>query len=480
MKKQLIYLSPDCFFDTDAIVLRHLAAEYDVTWVALVTAIGSRVSNVAVVEAMARQAGVKLVLKKLYWRRLSWQQLRFDLGLLGELKSLRADLVYIEDIGDVFFYLLQPLFLKKRTTVHALHDVVPHSGRTDLRSRLQASLFNLTRWLLMSWARNFHIFSRTEFAKFRELYPSKNAFYTRLLLKSFGTPVAEEADVQVASGPGSIEADNAGSLSFQEEGVASGPGSIEADNAGSRSFQEEGVVSGSGPIEADNAGSRSFQEEGVASGPGSIEADNAGSLSFQEEGVASGPGSIEAHCRLLFFGLIEYYKGLDLLIESIEALVDEGFTNFSLTIAGKGTHWPQCETLIRSSRHYDLRIRYIPDEEIPGLFAGHHFIVLPYRDASQSGPQMISLEYSLPVIASDVDGLSEFIVNEESGFIFSRVPGQSLHTLTDRLRQCLTMSDQHYTGMRQRLSEWKQQHYRIDDTIARYVSFFTERLEDRL
>jgi glycosyltransferase involved in cell wall biosynthesis len=332
---------------------------------------------------------VKLMLKKLHWRKLSWRQLRFDLQLLRELKSLRADLVYVEDVGDLFFYLLQPFFLKKKTTVHALHDVVPHSDRTDLRSRLQALLFNLTRWLLMSWGRNFHIFSRTEYTKFRVLYPSKHAFYTRLLLKSFGSPVADESKVQ----------------------------------------------------------------------------------------IASGPGSIEAHCRLLFFGLIEYYKGLDLLIEAVESLVEEGFANFSLTIAGRGSHWPQCETLIRSTGHYDLRIRYIPDEEIPELFANHHFIVLPYRDASQSGPQMISLEYKLPAIASDVDGLSDFVLNDETGFIFSRVPGQSHHSLTDRLRQCLTLSEQDYTGMRQRLSAWKEQHYRIDDTIGRYVQFFNELME---
>jgi len=387
MKKQIIYLSPDCFFDTDALVLRHLAAEYDVTWVALVTVAGSRVSNDSVVETIAQNAGVKLVLKHLRWRKFSWQQLRFNLGLLRELKAHKADMVYIEDIGDLFFYLLQPLFLKQKTSVFALHDVVTHLNPKDLRSKMQVCLFNITRSVMMGWAQNFHIFSRTEYKKFKELYPLKSVFYTRLLLKSFGPPAVDTL------------------------------------------------------------------------------------LQTTQR-----PGSISGCCRFLFFGLISYYKGLDVLIEALETLVREGFTNFSLTIAGNGSYWPQCETLIRSTPHYELLIRYIADEEIPELFTRHHFLVLPYRDASQSGPQMISLEYTLPVIAAEIGGLSDFIVNEQTGFLFRHNAEQASHTLTHRLRQSLTMSDHQYEEMRQRLGEWKQQHYSIDDTIARYIQFFNEKM----
>lgn len=385
MKKQLTYLSPDCFFDTDALVLQHLAKEYDITWVALVTATGSRVSNDEVVETIAGEAGVKLILKKVYWRKFSVRQLWFALKLLRELKLLRSDLIYIEDVGDFFFYLFQPFFLKKRTTVYAVHDVMPHPEQPDLRSKLQATLFSITRWLLMTRA-HYHIFSRTEYRKFRKLYPTKNAFYTRLLLKSFGTP----ADAYNTDG-------------------------------------------------------------------------------------ASGPGSITTCCRLLFFGHIAWYKGLDLLIEAVESLVKEGCTNFSLTIAGQGNYWSQCETLIRSNSHYDLRIRYIADDEIPELFSTHHFIVLPYRDASQSGPQMISLRYSLPVIASDVDGLSDFVVHGETGFTFSTNSGQSL---TECLRHCLALNDNEYLLIRQQLNAWKDKHYSTEDTIARYTRFFNERMED--
>jgi glycosyltransferase involved in cell wall biosynthesis len=390
MKKQIIYLSPDCFFDTDALVLRHLAEEYDVTWVALVTVAGSRVSDNSVVESIAQEAGVKLVLKHLHWRKFSLKQLWFDLRLLRELKALRADLIYIEDVADFYFYLLQPFYLKKKTTVYAIHDVVPHSNRSDLRSKFNAALYRITRELLYGWADNYHIFSRTEYHKFREIQPTKNAFYTRLLLQTSESPA------------------------------------LQSDSP-----------------------------------------------------VVSGPGPVSAHCRFLFFGLIAYYKGLDLLIEAVESLVQEGHTNFSLTIAGRGPYWPECETLIRSNKHYNLRICYIPEDDIPELFSSHHFIVLPYRDASQSGPQRISLQYNLPVIASDVEGLSDFVDDGKNGFIFSIDTDRAQPSLTECLRQCITMNDQQYMQLRKELKIWKEDNYRIEDTMAPYFQFLNERLEGK-
>lgn len=111
--------------------------------------------------------------------------------------------------------------------------------------------------------------------------------------------------------------------------------------------------------------------------------------------------------KLLFFGRIEYNKGLDILIDGLENLYGKGCKNIELSICGKGSYWKECEKRIKHPGHYDLQIRYIDNAEIPNLFASHHFLVLPYRDTTQSGPLMIAANYGLPLLASNQDSFKE-------------------------------------------------------------------------
>lgn len=45
---------------------------------------------------------------------------------------------------------------------------------------------------------------------------------------------------------------------------------------------------------------------------------------------------IEDGIKLVFFGTIAHYKGVDILIKALEEVIASGITNISLTIAGKG------------------------------------------------------------------------------------------------------------------------------------------------
>ncbi|MDX9747913.1 MAG: glycosyltransferase family 4 protein [Paludibacter sp.] len=370
--KKLVYISPEFFFDTDELVLSHLSRTYSVTWIALVPMAGQRRRERVEIENMAARAGVTLLLKEMSWRRRSWRQLVFDYRLLQEVKSLGADLLYVEELADFYFYLLQPCFLRNDHTVYALHDVVPHSTGKGMKVWLENTRFAFTRYLLMQFGRHFQLFSRTEYQKFRQLYPAKNAFFTRLMLRRFGDSTCT-------------------------------------------------------------------------------------------------PGAVTDQCRLLFFGTIEYYKGLDLLIQVMEELLKEGHQRLSLTVAGKGAYWRECVQFVHHSDFYNLNIRFIPDEEIPDLFSSHHFLVQPYRDASQSGPQMIALQYALPVIASDTEGLSDFVVDGSTGFLFGQGDPQALKKV---LLSCLTMSQNEYETMRNKLEHWTSVHCSEEETMERYLRFF--------
>ena len=126
---------------------------------------------------------------------------------------------------------------------------------------------------------------------------------------------------------------------------------------------------------------------------------------------------IERGVKLLFFGTINKYKGLDLLIMALESLWKQGVKSIKLTIAGRGPFWQECEKYVKNREMYNFQIRFIDNSEIPDLMSSHHFLVLPYRDATQSGPLLTAVNYELPVIAPNY-GCFSSTYDENSAFLY--------------------------------------------------------------
>lgn len=122
--------------------------------------------------------------------------------------------------------------------------------------------------------------------------------------------------------------------------------------------------------------------------------------------------NISDEIRLLFFGRIESNKGLDKLISCLEHKYSKGDNKIKLTICGKGSFWATCEKLIKNKKIYNLQVRFIKNDEIPDIFASHHFLALPYRDATQSGPLMIAANYKLPILATNIDSFKEVFTDK--------------------------------------------------------------------
>ncbi|MFA1539705.1 glycosyltransferase family 4 protein [Actinomadura monticuli] len=118
-------------------------------------------------------------------------------------------------------------------------------------------------------------------------------------------------------------------------------------------------------------------------------------------------GGAKVHRRLLFFGLIRPYKGVDVLLRALA----EGPDDVSLTVAGE--YWGDClDDLRELARSLDLESRvelrsgYVPAADVPGLFASADAVVLPYRMATASQNVLMAYEHGLPVIATDVGGFA--------------------------------------------------------------------------
>lgn len=122
---------------------------------------------------------------------------------------------------------------------------------------------------------------------------------------------------------------------------------------------------------------------------------------------------------ILFFGFIRDYKGLDLLIDSMNNLSDD----YMLLIAGEVYgDFKKYEEQIDSAglrEKISLHIRYIPETEIPLFFSAADVCVLPYRTATQSGIVGIAYHFDLPVIVTNVGGLAEMVDENRTGLIIN-------------------------------------------------------------
>jgi glycosyltransferase involved in cell wall biosynthesis len=65
----------------------------------------------------------------------------------------------------------------------------------------------------------------------------------------------------------------------------------------------------------------------------------------------------------------------------------------------------------------DLKLKFIPDNEVSEYFSATDVVVLPYRTATQSGITQIAYNFDRPVIVSDVGGLAEIVLNGKTGYV---------------------------------------------------------------
>jgi len=106
--------------------------------------------------------------------------------------------------------------------------------------------------------------------------------------------------------------------------------------------------------------------------------------------------------QLLCFGRLLPYKGLDLLADALQLLGSR--EGLSVRVVGAG---PESADLDRLRRHATVENRWVPEGELASLLAWADGIVLPYREASQSGVAAAAMAAGRFVLATRVGGLPD-------------------------------------------------------------------------
>ncbi len=116
----------------------------------------------------------------------------------------------------------------------------------------------------------------------------------------------------------------------------------------------------------------------------------------------------------MFFGRIDRYKGLSTLLKAYNAYK---LTKHKLVIAGSGVLTDDEQEMVSNNKNIVLINRFIEDEEMIYLFKNARALILPYIEASQSGIIPIAYFFGLPVIVSNVEGLTQYVENRVTGVI---------------------------------------------------------------
>lgn len=131
------------------------------------------------------------------------------------------------------------------------------------------------------------------------------------------------------------------------------------------------------------------------------------------------------HPVILFFGLIRPYKGLDVLINTVN-LLKNSIPELKVLVVGES---------YMSMKQYHLQIEkynlqdyfifnntFVSEDKLKKYFLSSDLVVLPYKKSTQSGVLSLSMNFNIPALVSSNGGLKDYIINNKTGFISSLNP----------------------------------------------------------
>lgn len=127
----------------------------------------------------------------------------------------------------------------------------------------------------------------------------------------------------------------------------------------------------------------------------------------------------EKEFKILFVGGAKYVKGYDILINSITALLNSSKLKFKVTVLGHVPLNSDFRNLVESNqlnKYFDFHGFIAPPIHLK-YFANHHVLIMPSRSEALPIAAIEAISYHLPVIASNVGGIKEVVINGQNGVL---------------------------------------------------------------
>ena len=183
----------------------------------------------------------------------------------------------------------------------------------------------------------------------------------------------------------------------------------------------------------------------------------------------------EGETVLLFFGYIREYKGLHILLDAMPEILRQ--QKVKLLVVGEfygneERYRKQAEALGLNDQVF-FYSRYVSNENVRYFFSASDVLTLPYVSATQSGIIQIAYNFHRPVIAPDVGGLAEVVIDGETGFIVAPENPPAIARATLEF-----ITERKFEAFRRNVIEEKKK-YSWEYMIEGIESFYSELTSDR-
>jgi glycosyltransferase involved in cell wall biosynthesis len=145
--------------------------------------------------------------------------------------------------------------------------------------------------------------------------------------------------------------------------------------------------------------------------------------------MAAMPTPVPVRRRLLVFGRLFEYKGVDTALDAFCSL-PSAISDTELVVAGRGP--------LAASAHgvpnVEVREGYVADADLEELLATTRLVLLAYKDATQSGVGLQAIARGVPCVVSRTGGLPELVDVGSPGLVVEpNSPTELAHAIAEHI-----------------------------------------------
>lgn len=146
---------------------------------------------------------------------------------------------------------------------------------------------------------------------------------------------------------------------------------------------------------------------------------------------------------LIYFGRLEAYKGLDILLEANRFLIEKyNITYNILLVGGRGHMKSIIQEEVKAFQNVTFIDEYVSNRQLAEYIASSKVVILPYKEATGTQTVQIANYYYKPIIAHAVGCFDEYIKEGQNGYLTHAI---TVDALADVMRTTLaTVNDPSY------------------------------------
>ena len=167
--------------------------------------------------------------------------------------------------------------------------------------------------------------------------------------------------------------------------------------------------------------------------------------------------------RVLFFGRMNPYKGIDNLLEIAKKCPEVQFDAVGRVDSLVKDLVDQLEKL----PNVEVFDQYVTNDIMERYFSNADWIILPYNSATQSGVVIDGYRYGRPCIAFNVGAIAEQVVDGETGFLIN--PGDNI-AFSEKLNEAVQMDSESFYELSKKAYDYGVNKYAADGAVERFIN----------